>query len=130
MATFKSPLLNGLKDITMEEWWKDPYIVVDALERKLDGLPVNRKANPVLDVEIHQALRLLRAIASRSYGQISMLAVLDLLLAIDYFLVLQDKHHDSHDSGYDDDEEALQNVFKKHEVEIDNFRVWFNQQRK
>lgn len=114
----------------MEEWWKDPYIVVDALERKLAGLPVNRKVNPVMDVEIHQTLRLLRAIASRSYGQISMLAILDLLQAIDYFLVLRDQRQDSHDSGYNDDEEALGKVFKKHEIELDDFRLWFNRQRK
>jgi hypothetical protein len=114
----------------MEEWWRDPNIVVDALTRKLEGLPVNRKLNPVMDVEIHQALRLLRAIASRSYGQISMLAVLDLLLAIDYFLILKDKHNDSHDNGYDDDEDALRKIFKKHEIELNDFRLWFNQQKK
>lgn len=130
MTTYKSPLINGLRDISMEDWWKDPCIVASALERKLEGLPVNPNANPMLEVQIHNTLRLLRAIASRSYGQISMLAVVDLLLAVDYFLVLQDKHRDSHENGYNDDEEALQKVFKKHEHELDKFCLWSNRRAK
>ena len=114
----------------MEDWWNDPQVVVAALESKLHGLPVDRRSNPALDIEIHKTLRLLGAIASRSYGKISMLAVLDLLLAVDYFLVLQDKQRDSHECGYDDDEDALQKVFKKHESEFEKFCLWFNRQAK
>ena len=53
-----------------------------------------------------------------------MLAVLDLLLAVDYFLILRDERADSEDHGYDDDAEKLNNVFKKHADEIQKFRVW------
>ena len=128
MAKHNAPLLNGLREITMEDWWKDPLIVVTPLERKLAGLPVDRNRNPSLDSQIHQVLRLLRATATRSYGRISMLAVLDLLLAVDYFLVLRDEQSDSQDGGYDDDAERLSQVFKKHKSELDKFRLWFNQQ--
>ena len=128
MNTHGAPLLNGLRDITMEQWWKDPLIVATALDQKLNNLPVNQNINPALDSHVHQALRLLRAVASRSYGRISMLAVLDLLLAVDYFLVLRDERRDSETHGYDDDAAKLREVFKKHAKELDAFRVWANQQ--
>lgn len=109
----------------MEEWWKHPLVVADILEQKLAGLPVMRSKTPTLDDQIHQTLRLLRATATKSYGQISMLAVLDLLLAVDYFLVLRDEHRDSEEDGYDDDAERFLAVFKKHEREFEKFQLWF-----
>ena len=128
MSIAKAPIRNGLRDITMDEYYKDPLIVADTLERKLAGLPVNDRKHPVLAQDIHDALRLLRATGLKQYGRISLLAVLDILQAVDYFLVLQDEKRDSRDDGYEDDAEKLKEAFKKHKDELAAFRLWFNRQ--
>jgi hypothetical protein len=124
MSTKRSPVLHGLRDISLEEWWRNPLIVADAIDEKLKGLPVDAAANPAFDNQVRLASRLLRAVATKSYGRISMLAVLELLLAVDYFLVLNDGRADSEDHGYDDDAEKFNVVFKKHANELQKFRVW------
>jgi hypothetical protein len=111
----------------MEEWWKDPMIVADTIEAKLKDLPVKATTYPAFDSQLRLTSRLLRAIATRGYGRISMLAVLDLLAAVDYFLVLKDDRADSENQGYDDDAEKLNLVFKKHADELQKFRAWSNQ---
>ena len=65
MNTRRSPILNGLKDVSMEEWWRDPLIVATAIEEKLKGLPVDAAVNPAFDSQIRLTSRLLRAIATK-----------------------------------------------------------------
>ena len=122
----KAPIRNGLRDLTVEEFWKFPLIVSQTLDTKLQKLPVNRKLFPELADQILDAMRLLRAVGMRRYGAISMLAVLDVLQAVDYFLVLRDEKQDSRDDGYGDDAQVLSNVFAKHKRELAAFRLWFN----
>jgi hypothetical protein len=124
----KAPIRNGLRDITMAEYLKDPVIVADTLERKLAGLPVNDQKHPGLAQDIHDALRLLRATGLKQYGNISLLAILDILQAVDYFLVLQDEKRDSQDDGYEDDAQKLKEAFLKHKDELSAFRLWFSRQ--
>ena len=122
----KSPVRNGLRDISMEEFWRNPLVVCETLEQKLGGLPIERARYPVLDGQIVDALHLLRAVALRKYGAVSMRAVNDLLSAVDYFLILKDAREDSRDDGYDDDAAQLREVFATHAVELTQFRQWFS----
>ena len=91
----KAPLRNGLHDISMEEFWKDPLIVVETVRQKLNDLPIDTKKNPSLAKQIGTALELFRAVGMRRYGNISVLATLDLMQAAHYFLWLGDRNPDS-----------------------------------
>jgi len=120
----KSPVRNGLKDISVDEFWKNPFLLVEALQEKLNGVPVDVKLYPGLSEEIQLFKELLSAFAARRYGAISLLAIIDVLQAVDYFLVLNDFNPDSRDHGYDDDAEVVHRAFIKHEVEMCAFKKW------
>lgn len=124
MITQQAPLRSGLRDISMSEFWKDPLIVADTVERKLAELPIDQKKLPEFARQMAEVTCLLRAVGQRQYGSISLLAVLDILLAVDYFLVLEDEVPDSFDSGYEDDARRLAAVFAKHQAELKEFRAW------
>ena len=124
----KAPVRHGLRDITMDEFWKDPLIVVDTLRQKLEALPIDPKKNPQFGRQMSTALELLRAIGTRRYGKISFLATLDLLQAAHYFLLLGDRTPDSQQDGYKDDAEVLDQAFTKHEAEIREFQHWLQAQ--
>jgi hypothetical protein len=123
----KSPVRNGLKDISMDEFWKNPLLPVEAIQEKLNGIPIDVKTYPKMSEEIHLFKELLRAFATRRYGAISMLAIVDVLQAVDYFLVLDDFNPDSRDRGYDDDAEVVHRVFLKHETEFHAFKKWLRE---
>lgn len=125
----KCPVRNGLRDISMDEFWSNPLVVCETLEQKLSGLPVERTRYPVFDSQIVDALHLLRAVALRKYGGISMRAVNDLLGAVDYLLVLRDAQEDTRYDGYDDDAARLREVFARHATELTEFRRWFEDGR-
>jgi hypothetical protein len=125
----KSPVRNGLKDVAVSDIWKHPLFLVEVLEEKLKGIPVNAKVYPLLSVEIQLFKELLRAIATRRYGKISLLALIDVLQAVDYFLVLGDFNPDSRDRGYDDDAEVVHRAFVKHEIELRVFEEWLREHR-
>lgn len=122
----KCPLRNGLRDISMEEFWANPLIVCETLERKLRGLPIHRARYPLFDSQVMDALHLLRCVALRKYGSVSMLAVNDLLGALDYFLILRDERDDSRQDGYEDDANRLREVFSRHADELAEFRRWYD----
>ncbi len=103
----------------MSEFWKDPLVVVDNVERKLAELPIDERKLPEFAHQMADVRRLLRAVGQRQYGSISLLAVLDLLLAMDYFLVLEDELPDSLDGGYKDDAGRLASVFAIHQAETE-----------
>jgi hypothetical protein len=124
----KSPARNGLKDISASEFWSNPLLPVEAIEEKLKGIPVEVKVYPVFSEEIQLFKQLLRAYAMRRYGKISLLAMIDVLQAVDYFLVLGDFNPDSRDRGYDDDAEVVHKVFVKHEIEMRAFKKWLREQ--
>jgi hypothetical protein len=125
MNTEKAPIRNGLRDIPMSEFWKDPLVVVDTVQRKLGELPIDARKLPQFAQQMDEVTRLLKAIGQRRYSSISLLAVLDVMLAMDYFLVLQDEQPDSRGEGYEDDAQELAAVFCKHQGELEEFRVWF-----
>jgi hypothetical protein len=125
----KSPARNGLKDISVNDLWKNPLLPVEALREKLNGIPVDIKTYPRLSVEIQLFKELLRAVATRRYGTISLLAMMDVLQAVDYFLVLGDFNPDSRDGGYDDDAEVVHRAFLKHEIEMRAFEKWLRLQQ-
>jgi hypothetical protein len=127
-VTRKSPVVNGLKDISMGEYWKDPLLPAEALREKLNGSPVDPKQYPQLAKEIHVVQELLLAIGTRRYAAISLRATVDLFQAVDYFLVLDDFTPDSRKGGYDDDAEVVHRVFVKHESEIRAFEAWLRVQ--
>jgi len=124
----KVPLRNGLRDISMDEFWKDPLIVVDTLQQKLADLPIDQKKNPRFADQMATALELLRAVGTRRFGKISFLATLDILQAAHYFLLLTDRTPDSQAGGYKDDAEVLQKAFAEHDAEIQEFRTWLREQ--
>lgn len=124
----KAPIRNGLRDISMDELWKDPLIVVETIHEKLQAVPIDSKKTPRFAAQMSIAQELLRALGTRRYGRISCLAALDLLQAAHYFLVLGDSNPDSQDGGYTDDAEALNQVFTKHEAEIHEFEAWLQAQ--
>jgi hypothetical protein len=124
MMTQKAPIRNGLRDISMSAFWKDPLVVADTVERKLAELPIDQRRLPKFARQMAEVTCLLRAIGRRQYGSISLLAVLDILLAVDYFLVLQDELPDSLDKGYEDDARKLAAVFAKHQAELKEFQIW------
>jgi len=124
----KTPIRNGLKDISMDEFWKDPLIVVETIQQKLKGLPIDPQNNPAFAKEMSTVMELLRAIGTRRYGKISFLASLDLLQSAHYFLVLGDRTPDSQADGYNDDAEVLHQAFLKHQTEIREFEQWLRTQ--
>jgi len=126
--TKKSPVLNGLRDISMTEYWSNPLLPAETLQAKLNGSPVNPRRFPQLLEEIRLVQELLFAFGSRRYGAISMLAMLDILQATDYFLVVDDGTPDSRDDGYADDAEVVHRVFLKHDAEIRAFKEWLRAQ--
>jgi hypothetical protein len=120
----KYPARNGLKDISADEYWRNPLLPVEALKEKLIGVPVDAKMYPKLAEEIQLFKELLTAFATRRYGAISLLAILDVFQAVDYFLVTNDFNPDSRDHGYDDDAEVVHRAFIKHENELSAFKKW------
>jgi hypothetical protein len=128
-TTPKAPVRNGLKDISMEEFWKNPLLPVDALQEKLNGVPVDPKIYPGLSKEIQLFKELLTALGTRRYGAISLLAIIDVLQAVDYFLVQDDFNPDSRDHGYDDDAEVVHRAFLKHEAALRTFEKWLRLQQ-
>ena len=108
----------------MSEFWKDPLVVADTVAHKLAGLPIDERKFPAFAQQMAQVTRLLKAVGQRQYGSISLLAVLDILLAVDYFLVLEDELSDSSDNGYEDDARKLAAVFAKHQAELKEFQGW------
>jgi hypothetical protein len=119
--TQKSAVRNGLKDISLDDFWKNPLLPVEAIEDKLKGIPIDVKKYPGFSEEIRLFKQLLLAFATRRYGKVSLLAIVDVLQAVDYFLVLGDRNPDSRDGGYDDDAEIAHRVFLKHEIELRAF---------
>jgi hypothetical protein len=126
--TRKSPVVNGLRDISMVEFWSNPLLPAETLQTKLNGSPVDAKLFPQLAQEIRLIQELLFAFGSRRYGAISMLAIVDILQAADYFLVVDDGTPDSRDDGYADDAEVVHRAFVKHEAEIRAFKEWLRVQ--
>lgn len=126
--TRKSPVVNGLRDISMLEYWSNPLLPAETLRAKLNGSPVDAKQFPQLSEEIQLVQELLFAFGSRRYGAISMLAMVDILQAADYFLVLNDRTPDSREDGYADDAEVVHRAFVKHEAEIRAFKDWLRAQ--
>jgi hypothetical protein len=126
--TRKSPIVNGLRDISMVEYWSNPLLPAETLQAKLNGSPVDARRFPQLSEEIRLVQELLFAFGSRRYGAISMLAMVDILQAADYFLVVDDGTPDSRDDGYADDAEAVHRVFVKHADELSAFKEWLRKQ--
>src|SRR5580658_8185722 len=124
----KSPVVNGLRDISMVEYWSNPLLPAETLQAKLNGSPVDAKQFPQLSEEIQLVQELLFALGSRRYGAISMLAMVDILQATDYFLVVDDGTPDSRDDGYADDAEVVHRAFVKHEAEFRAFKKWLLKQ--
>ncbi|MGO8697729.1 MAG: hypothetical protein ACLQVY_08440 [Limisphaerales bacterium] len=124
----KEPVVNGLRDISVAEFWGNPRLPAETLQAKLNGSPVDAKRYPQLSVEIQLVQELLFAFGSRRYGAISMLAMVDVLQAVDYFLVLNDFTPDSREGGYADDAEVVHRVFVKHETEMLAFKKWLHSQ--
>ncbi|PWU21383.1 MAG: hypothetical protein C5B50_01875 [Verrucomicrobia bacterium] len=129
MARQKAPIRNGLRDITVAECANDPAMLAELVERKRQELPVNARKDQRFAQQLEDTVRLLQAVGARSYPQISLRAVLDVLLAVDYFLVLEDDCRDSRDQGYEDDAKELNEVFLKHQTELNEFRLWFSRQQ-
>ena len=125
-AAKKSPLVNGLRDISMAEFWSNPLLPAETLQAKLNGSPVDAKQYPQLSEEIKLVQELLFAFGSRRYGAISMLAIVDILQAADYFLVLNDFTPDSRQGGYADDEEVVHRALLKHKAEMLEFNKWLH----
>ena len=128
MPAVKVPLRNGLQDVLVEDFWKDPLIVVDTIHQKLNALPIDRKKNPGFAEQMGTTSELLRAVAMRRYGRVSFLALVDLLKAAHYFLLLGDRKPDSETDGYKDDAELLHQTFSRHAAEIGEFERWFRAQ--
>ena len=126
--TRKSPVMNGLRDISMTEFWSNPLLPAEALQAKLNGSPVDAKLFPELSQEIRLVQELLFAFGSRRYGAISMLAIVDILQATDYFLVVDDGTPDSREDGYADDAEVVHRAFVKHDAEMRAFKEWLRKQ--
>jgi hypothetical protein len=124
----KSPVVNGLKDISAGEFWRNPLLPAESLQKKLNGIPVDGKLFPQLSEEIQVVQELLFAFGSRRYGAISMLAMADILQATDYFLVLNDSNPDSRQDGYVDDAEVVHRAFAKHQGEMLAFKEWLRAQ--
>jgi len=124
----KSPVVNGLRDISMGEFWQNPLVPAETLREKLNGSPVDAKQFPQLAKEIQVVQELLFALGTRRYAAISVLATLDILQAVNYFLVLDDFTPDSRKDGYADDAEVVHRVFVKHEIEIRAFQEWLRVQ--
>ena len=124
----KAPIRNGLRDISMDEFWKDPLVVVEAIHEKLQAIPIDAKNSPRFAAQMRTAQELLRALGTRRYGRVSCLAAVDLLQAAHYFLVLGDRTPDSRQGGYKDDAEVLNRVFTKHAAEIHDFEAWLKAQ--
>jgi len=127
-TTPKSPVVNGLRDISMLEFWSNPLLPAETLRAKLNGSPVDVKLFHQLSEEIQLIQELLFAFGSRRYGAISLLAMVDLLQAADYFIILDDGTPDSRAEGYADDAVVVHKAFVKHEGELRAFKDWLRAQ--
>src|SRR5947208_15665923 len=58
----KTPLRNGLREVLMDYFWRDPLIVVDTLHQKLNGLPIDMKKNARYTQQIIVTLELILAV--------------------------------------------------------------------
>jgi len=128
-TTKRSPVRNGLKDISLEELWKNSLLLADVLKEKLQGLPVNPKKFPLLAQEVQVMQELLLAVGTRRYGKLSLLAFVDILQALDGFLVLGDENPDTRADGYKDDAQLVHHAFVQHETEIRAFKEWLRAQQ-
>ena len=124
----KSPVTNGLRDISLQEFWSNPLLPAETLQAKLNGIPVDPKVFPQLAEEIRLIQELLFAFGSRRYGAISLLAIVDILLAVDYFISLDDGTPDSKEDGYADDAVVVHKAVLKHEAELKAFKQWLHSQ--
>src|SRR5580700_8092632 len=124
----KSPVVKGLREISMGEYWQNPLLPAETLREKLNDSPVDPKQYPQLAREIQIVQELLLALGSRRYSALSLLATVDILQALDYFLVLDDFTPDSRKGGYTDDAEVVHRVFVKHKEEIHAFQEWLRVQ--
>ena len=104
-----------------------PLAVAHALERKLCELPVDSSRIHFLR-QMMDIMHLLRAVGLKRYGAISLLATIDILQAVHYFLLLCDEKPDSRAGGYDDDAEKIRSTFARHQKELDDFRRWLARQ--
>ncbi len=124
----KSPVTNGLRDISVQDFWSNPLLPAETLQAKLNGIPVDPKVFPQLAGEIRLIQELLFAFGSRRYGAISMLAIVDILQATDYFIALDDGKPDSKEDGYSDDAVVIHKAVLKHESELKAFKQWLHSQ--
>ena len=124
----KSPVIKGLRDVSLSELWRNPLLPAETLREKLNGSPVDAKQFPQLAKEIQVVQELLFALGTRRYTALSLLATVDILQAVDYFLVLDDFTPDSRKDGYADDAEVMHRAFVKHESEIRAFQEWLRVQ--
>jgi hypothetical protein len=124
----RSPVRNGLTDISVEQFWKNPLLLAEVLQEKRRGLPVDPKRFPRLADEIQVFQELLFAFGTQRYRTFSLLAFVDILQAVDHFLVLGDKNPDTTITGYSDDAEIVHRVFLKHADEIRVFKEWLRVQ--
>lgn len=126
--TNKSPVTNGFRDISMQEFWNNPLLPAETLKAKLNGIPVDPKKFPQLAEEIRLINELLFAFGSRRYGAISLLAIIDLLQAVDYFISLNDGRPDTKDDGYADDAVVVHKAVLKHDADLKAFKQWLHTQ--
>ncbi len=124
----KSPVIKGLRDVSLSELWLNPLLPAETLREKLNGSPVDGKQFPQLAKEIQVVQELLFALGTRRYAALSLLATVDILQAVDYFLVLDDFTPDSRKDGYADDAEVMHRAFVKHESELHAFQEWLRVQ--
>ena len=124
----RSPVINGLRDISIGDYWHNPIILAETLREKLNGSPVDAKQYPQLAKEIKVVQELLLALGTRRYSAISLRATVDIFQAVDYFLVMDDFTPDSREGGYTDDAEVLHKAFLKNENELRAFEEWLRAQ--
>ena len=69
-------------------------------------------------------LALLRDTLSRRWPHLSLAAFAEILVAMDYFIEVNDDIPDTYDGGYVDDLRRLSAVCKDHRLEIEDYLRW------
>lgn len=104
--------------------------LIDVLTRKLQELDENKFQDQLLEHRVRLLLALLTETLADRFQNLSLLAFAHMIVALDYFLRVDDSLPDTMDGGYSDDLKVVQKVFTDFETEINAFKAWQAKQPK
>lgn len=116
--------LRGLKFTDLREG----QTLINVLTRKVNELDPTKFQEQVLASRVRLLLDLLIESFAGRYQDLSLLAFVRIIVALDYFLRTDDETPDTLAGGYSDDLAVIQKVFTDFSHEIEAFEKWQSRQ--